>query len=79
MCAVCLRKRCSELPATSPPHAPRPQDILKTEWSPALTIKTALLSLCALLSAPEPNDPQDAVVRVGRGARGTPDVRACGC
>lgn len=29
-------------------------DILKNEWSPALTIKTALLSLCALLSAPEP-------------------------
>lgn len=30
--------------------------------SPALTIKTALLSISALLSAPEPNDPQDAVV-----------------
>lgn len=30
--------------------------------SPALTIKTALLSLQALLSAPEPNDPQDAQV-----------------
>ncbi len=37
-------------------------DILKDAWSPALTIKTALLSLCALLSAPEPNDPQDAQV-----------------
>jgi ubiquitin-conjugating enzyme (huntingtin interacting protein 2) len=37
-------------------------DILKDQWSPALTIKTALLSLQALLSTPEPNDPQDAVV-----------------
>ncbi|KAL5979023.1 Ubiquitin-conjugating enzyme E2 27 [Asimina triloba] len=37
-------------------------DILKDQWSPALTLKTALLSLQALLSAPEPDDPQDAVV-----------------
>jgi len=37
-------------------------DILKDQWSPALTIKTALLSLQALLSAPEPSDPQDAQV-----------------
>ena len=37
-------------------------DILKDAWSPALTIKTALLSLQALLSAAEPTDPQDAVV-----------------
>jgi ubiquitin-conjugating enzyme (huntingtin interacting protein 2) len=37
-------------------------DILKNAWSPALTIKTTLLSLQALLSAPEPNDPQDAEV-----------------
>ena len=37
-------------------------DILKDEWSPALTIRTALLSLQALLCSPEPDDPQDAVV-----------------
>eukprot|EP00160_Parvularia_atlantis_P014348 Unigene3520_Nuclearia_a/m.10749 Unigene3520_Nuclearia_a/g.10749 ORF Unigene3520_Nuclearia_a/g.10749 Unigene3520_Nuclearia_a/m.10749 type:complete len:192 (+) Unigene3520_Nuclearia_a:2-577(+) len=37
-------------------------DILSKEWSPALSIKTALLSLQALLCAPEPDDPQDAVV-----------------
>ncbi|KAK9090042.1 hypothetical protein Sjap_023219 [Stephania japonica] len=37
-------------------------DILKDQWSPALTLKTALVSLQALLSAPEPDDPQDAVV-----------------
>lgn len=37
-------------------------DILKDQWSPALTIKTALLSLQALLCSPEPDDPQDAIV-----------------
>nr|XP_043606555.1 ubiquitin-conjugating enzyme E2 27-like isoform X1 [Erigeron canadensis] len=37
-------------------------DILKNDWSPALNLKTALISLQALLSTPEPNDPQDAVV-----------------
>ena len=37
-------------------------DILKDQWSPALTIKTALLSLQALLCAAEPTDPQDAEV-----------------
>lgn len=37
-------------------------DILGKEWSPALTIRTALLSIQALLSAPEPSDPQDAEV-----------------
>jgi len=37
-------------------------DILKDQWSPALTLKTALLSLQALLSMPAPDDPQDAVV-----------------
>jgi Ubiquitin-conjugating enzyme len=38
------------------------QDILKDQWSPALTIKTALLSLQALMCSPEPGDPQDAEV-----------------
>jgi ubiquitin-protein ligase len=33
-------------------------DILKDQWSPALTLKTALLSIQALLSSPEPDDPQ---------------------
>ena len=37
-------------------------DILKDQWSPALTIKTALLSLQALMCSPEPGDPQDAQV-----------------
>lgn len=37
-------------------------DILKDQWSPALTIKTTMVSLQALLSTPEPDDPQDAEV-----------------
>jgi len=37
-------------------------DILKDQWTPALTIKTAMMSLQALLCSPEPNDPQDAQV-----------------
>jgi ubiquitin-conjugating enzyme (huntingtin interacting protein 2) len=37
-------------------------DILKDQWSPALTIKTAMLSLQALMCSPEPSDPQDAEV-----------------
>mmetsp|Transcript_6094 Transcript_6094/g.15533 ORF Transcript_6094/g.15533 Transcript_6094/m.15533 type:complete len:192 (+) Transcript_6094:272-847(+) len=37
-------------------------DILKEQWSPALSLKTALLSVQALLSSAEPDDPQDAVV-----------------
>ena len=31
-------------------------DILKDEWTPALSIRTALLSIQALLTAPEPGD-----------------------
>ncbi|EAN33745.1 Ubiquitin-conjugating enzyme E2 35 [Theileria parva strain Muguga] len=37
-------------------------DILKDKWSPALQIRTVLLSIQALLSAPEPDDPLDASV-----------------
>lgn len=37
-------------------------DILKDNWSPALQIRTVLLSIQALLAAPEPNDPLDASV-----------------
>ena len=32
-------------------------DILKNNWSPALTISKILLSICSLLSDPNPNDP----------------------
>ena len=34
-------------------------DILKNEWTPALTIRTALISLQALMCSPVPEDPQD--------------------
>lgn len=32
-------------------------DILKNQWSPALTISKVLLSICSLLSDANPNDP----------------------
>ena len=32
-------------------------DILKDNWSPALTISKALLSICSLMDDPNPNDP----------------------
>lgn len=32
-------------------------DILKTNWSPALTITKVLLSICSLLTDPNPKDP----------------------
>ena len=34
-------------------------DILKDKWSPALQVRTVLLSIQALLSAPNPDDPLD--------------------
>jgi ubiquitin-conjugating enzyme (huntingtin interacting protein 2) len=37
-------------------------DILKDAWAAAMSIRTVLLSIQALLGAPEPDDPQDAVV-----------------
>ncbi|XP_036790136.1 ubiquitin-conjugating enzyme E2 K-like isoform X8 [Oncorhynchus mykiss] len=37
-------------------------DILKDPWAAAMTLRTVLLSLQALLAAAEPDDPQDAVV-----------------
>ncbi len=37
-------------------------DILRDQWAAAMTLRTVLLSLQALLAAPEPDDPQDAIV-----------------
>ncbi|KAI3501891.1 hypothetical protein L1887_29919 [Cichorium endivia] len=37
-------------------------DTLKDNWSPVLNLKAVLLFVQALLSTPQPNDPQDALV-----------------
>ena len=66
-------------------------DILKDKWSPALQIRTVLLSIQALLSAPNPDDPlandvaekwkTDEAGALSTGARGRslPAPRACAC
>jgi hypothetical protein len=60
-------------------------DVLKNNWSPALQIRTILLSIQALLGAPNPEDPlNEAVAKqwkvcgiVGRSFRGVnPEVLA---
>ena len=46
-------------------------DILKHEWSPALTIKSVLLSISSLLTDPNPDDPLAGdVARVYKSNRG---------
>jgi len=37
-------------------------DILKDQWAAAMSLRTVLISIQALLASPEPSDPQDEVV-----------------
>jgi ubiquitin-conjugating enzyme E2 N len=37
-------------------------DILKDKWSPALQVRSVLLSIQALMSSPNPDDPLDPTV-----------------
>ena len=46
-------------------------DILKSSWSPALTIHKTLLSISSLLTDPNPDDPLDAVA--GKMFKNNPD------
>jgi ubiquitin-conjugating enzyme E2 D/E len=39
-------------------------DVLKDQWSPALNVSKILLSICSLLSDPNPNDPLSPEIAV---------------
>ncbi|KAI6039158.1 ubiquitin-conjugating enzyme [Pisolithus marmoratus] len=49
-------------PNVSPESGAICLDILQDQWSPALTIRTALISVQSLLSSPEPGDSLDTPV-----------------
>jgi len=52
-------------------------DILKDQWSPALSISKVLLSICSLLTDPNPNDPLEPdVARIYKNDRLKYDLTA---
>jgi len=52
-------------------------DILKDNWSPALTISKVLLSICSLLTDPNPDDPlMPDIAKEFRENRSTHDKKA---